>query len=161
MLKNSIENLKDHILPDKLKIKILKGILNKDELGKPYIEYITDITHKTNNWRINKKFNQFANLHKTLKAQFTDIKFPDSSSLFSKLTDITTNFHENKIKSLETYLKDISDIGVINKSKVFRKFFDFEDYVENEPESLVQIISNVEATPRAANTSINNEVIYI
>lgn len=44
----------------------------------------------------------------------------------------SNNYHENKIKLLEKYLKDISDIGIVNKSKPFRKFFDFEDYIDED-----------------------------
>lgn len=133
-MKNSIEKWSDTIT-DKFKIKILKGLLNKDELGKPYIEYITDITYNTQNWRVNKKFNQFANLHKSLKNSFPDLKFPESSNLFSKISEVSNNnFHENKIKQLEKYLKDISEIPQINKSKPFRKFIDFEEYYDESGE---------------------------
>ena len=59
--------------PNKLKIKILKGWVKKDELGKPYLEYIIDIYYDTQNWRISKKFNQFSSLFKTLKNQFKGV----------------------------------------------------------------------------------------
>ena len=36
-------NSKMNFNPDKLKIKILKGWVKQDELGKPYLEYIIDI----------------------------------------------------------------------------------------------------------------------
>jgi hypothetical protein len=142
-----------------VKVKILKGLLNKDELGKPYIEYITDITYNnTQNWRVNKKFNQFANLHKTFKMLFPDFKFPESASIFSKinLNSITekglsssignwnemkspqlsataqgNNFHENKIKLLEKYLNDICEIDKLVRSKAFRKFFEFGENIFN------------------------------
>ena len=44
--------------PEKLKIKILKGTLKNDELGKPYLECIIDINYNTQNWRISKRFNK-------------------------------------------------------------------------------------------------------
>lgn len=110
---------------EQLKIKILKGVLNKDELGKPFIEYITEINYNSNIWRVNKKFNQFANLHKSLKNIVgEDFKFPESSNIFVKIID-NNNFHENKIKQLESYIREISDIPAISNSKIFRKFFEF------------------------------------
>jgi len=112
-------------LNEKLKIKILKGVLNKDELGKPFIEYITEVSYNSQIWRANRKFNQFANLHKSLiNLMGEDFKFPDSSNIFVKLVE-NNNFHENKIKQLEAYIREISDIPDIVNSKIFRKFFDF------------------------------------
>ena len=108
------------MIPDKLKIKILKGILNKDELGKPYIEYIIEITYNNQSWRVNKKFNQFGNLHKTLKSLFSEIKLPESSNIFSKINmggKDTNNYHENKIKQIEKYLKPSSLL--LLKSKIY------------------------------------------
>ena len=72
----------------------------------------------------------------------SDIKFPESSVIFSKIhlnggetnsnnysssSNNSGNFHENKIKFLEKYLKDISEIEVINKTRIFRRFFDFPE----------------------------------
>jgi len=125
-------------------MKILKGVLNKDHLGKPYIEYVIEIAYNSEIWRVNRKFNQIANLHKTLKNYLSDIKFPESSVIFSKIhlnggetnsnipnysssSNNSSNFHENKIKFLEKYLKDISEIEVINKTRIFRRFFDFPE----------------------------------
>jgi hypothetical protein len=134
IMKMSIEKWSEGVA-DKFKIKILKGLLNKDELGKPYIEYITEISYNSQNWRVNKKFNQFANLHKSLKNTFPDLKFPESASMFSKIVEGSNNNpHESKIKQLEKYLKDISEIPQINKSKQFRKFLDFEEYYDESGE---------------------------
>jgi hypothetical protein len=156
-MKRSIENFKNK-QPDKIKIKILKGILNKDELGKPFIEYIIDISYNSQNWRVNKKFNAFSNLHKTLKSLFKDnseIKMPESSSIFSNLNinDSNSTFHENKIKILESYLKEISEIGVINKSKPFRKFFEFDEYYDednNKPHE-IEIINKRDTNNASSN----------
>lgn len=109
--------------------------MNNDELGKPYIEYIIEIYFKSQSWRVNKKFNHFANLHKTLKALFADVKFPDSGHIFSKLNmngKDSNNYHENKKICLEKYLKDIAEIGAINKSRPFRKFLNFDENIDNE-----------------------------
>jgi hypothetical protein len=44
----------------------------------------------------------------------------------------SNNYHENKKICLEKYLKDIADIGAINKSRPFRKFLNFEENIDNE-----------------------------
>lgn len=169
-MKKSIDNFSKNN-NEKLKIKILKGILNKDELGKPFIEYITDITYNTHNWRVNKKFNQFANLHKTLKSLFKtgEFKLPDSSAMFNVPlnNESSNNFHENKIKLLEKYLNDISDIGAINKSKPFRKFFEFEEHVDddnNRYSNEIEVINKNEFTlpcevDEIFNSSLEEDVI--
>lgn len=113
-------------ISDKLKIKILKGVLNKDELGKPYIEYVTEITYDTQNWRVLKKFNQYANFHKSLKnIMGEEFKFPESANIFMKISDNNNNFHENKIKQLEAYVRELSNIPIISNSKIFKRFFEF------------------------------------
>ena len=44
LINNNLYNNPIHKFnPEKLKIKILKGKLKTDELGKPYLEYILDI----------------------------------------------------------------------------------------------------------------------
>lgn len=63
-----------------------------------------------------------------------EIKFSDSANIFSKLTETSNNFHENKIKSLEKYLKEISVIAVIITSRPFKKFFEFEENYDEEVE---------------------------
>jgi len=149
-------------LSDKLKIKILKGILSKDELGKPYIEYITEVSYNTQIWKVNRKFNQFANLHKSLKSLMgEDFKFPESSNIFTKIVE-NSNFHENKIKYLEAYVREIGDIPVISNSKIFRKFFDFH---LNTEENFNFYVESPEAAAEKTNTlgqsNKNNNLSYL
>ena len=122
--------------PDKLKIKILKGKLKTDELGKPYLEYILDINYFSQNWRLNKTFNQFANLHKTINSMFKNsITMPSSANIF---TDFGSNksgsFYQNKIIHMEKFLKEIAEIEEINSSKTFRKFLELEQNFDEENE---------------------------
>lgn len=137
--------------------------MSKDELGKPYIEYITEISFNTQIWKVNRKFNQFANLHKSLKSLMgDDFKFPESSNIFTKIVE-NSNFHENKIKYLEAYVREISEIPVISNSKIFRKFFDFhlntEEnynlYIES-PEG-VEKLNTFRASNRQSNVSYHSE----
>ena len=125
--------------PDKLKIKILKGRVKQDELGKPFLEYIIDINYDTQNWRINKRFNQFANLFKTLKNSYKGIvQMPPSANIFINFGNNSFgSFHENKIIQLEKFLKDLSEISTLNTSKQFRKFIEFEQYVDEDNDIMV------------------------
>jgi len=124
-----------------LKIKILKGSIKQDELGKPYLEYILDINYNTQNWRINKRFTQFATLFKTIKNLYKGvIEMPASSKIFTSFTGrLNRAFHKNKIQQLEIFIKDLADIEMINTCKPFRKFLEFEKNVDDENEILINI----------------------
>ena len=124
--------------PEKLKIKILKGKLKTDELGKPYLEYILDINYYSQNWRLNKTFNQFANLHKTIKTMFNNtITMPMSANIFINFgNNIAGSFYQNKIVQLEKFLKEIAEIEEINSSKAFRKFLELEQNFDEENDLL-------------------------
>ena len=131
----------DNISIDKLKIKILKGRVKQDELGKPFLEYIIDIWYNGQNWRINKRFNQFANLYKTLKSIFRGIvNMPPSADIFVSVNGVgqISSFHENKILQLEKFIKDLAEIDVVNKSKPFRKFLEFENFVDEEDNEIIE-----------------------
>ena len=138
----NINNNNINFNPDKLKIKILKGRVKQDELGKPFLEYIIDVNYDTQNWRINKRFNQFANLFKTLKNSYKGVvQMPPSANIFINFGNNNAfgSFHENKILQLEKFLKDLSEINILNTSKPFRKFLEFEQYVDEENEIIVNI----------------------
>lgn len=121
-------------------MKILKGVLAQDELGRPFLEYIIEVEYKFQTWRLSKKFHHFANFHKMLKKNFEKIKLPHSSEIFTRISDTSYyNFHENKLKYLEKYIKDISTFDVIVKSNLFKKFFGFDDHVlENLKEDIIK-----------------------
>ena len=132
-----------NFIPEKMKIKILKGRVKQDELGKPFLEYIIDVNYDTQNWRLNKRFNQFSTLYKNLKNLYkgTGIQMPQSSNIFTNFGNSSqfSSFHENKIKQLERFLKDLSETNLINTSKPFRKFLEFEQNVEEDNEVIVTI----------------------
>ena len=145
LINNNSLNNNINFNPEKLKIKILKGKVKQDELGNPYLEYIIDVNYDTQSWRINRRFNQFSNLFKTLKNMFRGVvQLPTSANIFINLGNNNqfSSFHENKIIQLEKFLKDLSEINNINTSKPFRKFMEFEQYVEEENEVIVSIGSN-------------------
>ena len=149
---DEINNNINKLNPDKLKIKILKGKLKTDELGKPYLEYILDINYYSQNWRLNKKFIQFANLYKTIKTMFkNNINMPESSNIFVNFgNNFNGSFYQNKIQQLEKFINEISLIEEINSSKIFRKFLELDQNFDEENDLLLlknnekfqQIITN-------------------
>ena len=142
----NLNNTNINFSPEKLKVKILKGRVKQDELGKPYLEYIIDVNYDTQNWRISRRFNHFSNLFKTLKnlCKSNGIQMPQSSNIFINFGNNTTfsTFHEKKIIQLEKFLKDLSEINVINTSKPYRKFLEFEQYVDEDNDVIVNIGSS-------------------
>ena len=139
LINNNLYNNPIHKFnPEKLKIKILKGKLKTDELGKPYLEYILDINYYSQNWRLSKTFNQFANLHKTIKTMFNNnITMPLSANIFINFGNNSSgSFYQNKIVQLEKFLKEIAEIEEINSSKTFRKFLELEQNFDEENEIL-------------------------
>ena len=44
------------------------------------------------------------------------------------------SFHENKIMQLELFINDIINLDMINKSKAFAKFIEFNKYYDEESE---------------------------
>ena len=136
--------LSGEFFPERLKLKILKGRLKQDELDKPYLEYIIDISYNNQNWRVTKKFNQFATLYKTLKSLFKGIvNLPQSSNIFININEFGYgSFHENKIQLLEKFIKDLSELEPINTSKPFIKFIEFDKFFDEDTEIINQQIEN-------------------
>ena len=146
MLNNNITNPKTEFSSEKLKLKIIKGKLKTDEVGKPYLEYIMDISYNGVSWRINKRFNQFANLHKTLKNLFKGvINMPQSANIFTNINDMNLNgpsFHENKIQHLEKFIKDLAEIDQVSNSRPFFKFLELNHAFDDDSEMFVNTQMN-------------------
>lgn len=126
-----------------LKIKVLQGILCQDENMKPYIEYILEISLNMQVWRLNKKFSQFVNLHRALLKRFPDMQISDSANIFY-ISEMNQNFHENKIKILESYMKELVKFDYITNSSLFKLFLGFDSYYDadlNDKENM-SMISN-------------------
>ena len=66
---------------------------------------------------------------------------PPSANIFINFGNNNAfgSFHGNKILQLEKFLKDLSEINILNTSKPFRKFLEFEQYVDEENEIIVNI----------------------
>ena len=122
-------------LNNNIKIKILKGNIKQDELGKTYLEYILDINYNNlQNWRINKKFSQFASLYKSLNNIYKgNVSMPSSSNIFINLNEkYKRGFHKNKMKQIEMFLKDLCENDIFNKCKTFLKFLEFDKNLDED-----------------------------
>ena len=116
----NLNKINNNYFPEKLKIKIIKGRIRKDKSGKPYLEYLININYDNiKNWNINRRFNQFTNLYKTLRTLSKEnFELPESSNIFSNITAMFSGLsHENKIIQLEKYLKDLTEVPEISNSK--------------------------------------------
>ena len=158
---NNNNNLKTEFSSEKLKLKIIKGKLKTDEVGKPYLEYIMDISYNGLSWRINKRFNQFANLHKTLKNLFKGvINMPQSANIFTNINDMNLSggsFHENKIQQLEKFIKDLSEIEQISNSKPFYKFLKLNHAFDDDSEMFINTQANNFGYDNRINNTFNND----
>ena len=114
--------------PKYLKIKILKINIKEDEIGKAYLNYIIDIKYNGQNWRINKKFNEFIYLFNAIQNIFNGIiNLSQYRSIFLNIQKGGTSFYKNKIFELEKFLIDLSNSNPINTSKPFLKFLEFKN----------------------------------
>ena len=109
-------------------------------------KFIIDVNYNNQNWRIRKRFNQFANLYKTIKSLFKgNVKMPASSNIFVDFKgNLTGSFHENKIQQLEKFIKDLSEIRVVSNSKIFKKFLEFNQNFDEENDAIYNNINNEE-----------------
>ena len=124
-----------NILPEKLIIIILKGKIKNEKNVKPYLEYIMDIYYSNiYHWRLGKKFSDFTKLYNTINSMYKEyIKIP-ISNIFIDLNNssVVGTFHENKLRQLEQFINDIIDTEIINVSKPFIKFIEFEKYYDED-----------------------------
>ena len=138
-LSNSFKNEIDFnskIEPEKLEIRILKGKI-KHGNSSPYLEYILDVYYNNNqHWRLGKKFKDFINLYNLINTEYKEyIKIPISNIFIDmKNSGNVGSFHENKIMQLELFINDIINLDMINKSKAFAKFIEFNKYYDEESE---------------------------
>ena len=129
----NLNKINNNYFPEKLKIKIIKGRIRKDKSGKPYLEYIININYDNiKNWNINRRFNQFTNLYKTLRTLSKEnFELPESSNIFSNITAMFSGLsHENKIIQLEKYLKDLTELPEISNSKQLYFFLELNHLYE-------------------------------
>ena len=144
-------NINFKLNPDKLKIRILKGKIKHGNSSSPYLEYIVDVNYNNmQHWRLGKKFKDFINLYNIINSEYKEfIKIPISNIFIDiKNTGNVGSFHENKIRQLELFMNDIINLDMINRSKAFSKFIEFDKYFDEENELLMTMSSRYKLNPK-------------
>ena len=132
----------NNINPDKLRIRILKGKIKNEKKGKPYLEYIMDIYYSNiYHWRLGKKFSDFTKLYNTINTMYKEYITIPISNIFIDLNNSSNvgSFHENKLRQLEQFINDIIDTEIINVSKPFTKFIEFEKFYDEDNDLMTSI----------------------
>ena len=130
--KSNVNN-NNTFVPKKLKIKIIKGRIRKDKSGKPYLEYLINLNYDNiQNWNINRRFNQFTNLYKTLRTLCKgNFELPESANMFNNINALFSGLsHENKIFQLEKFLKDLVETEGINNYKHLYCFLELNHLID-------------------------------
>ena len=145
----------NNINPDKLRIRILKGKIKNEKNGKPYLEYIMDIYYSNiYHWRLGKKFSDFTKLYNTINTMYKEYITIPISNIFIDLNNSSNvgSFHENKLRQLEQFINDIIDTEIINVSKPFIKFIEFEKFYDEDSDLMTSI-------NKSQNQQYNNSIL--
>ena len=156
-------NINFKLNPDKLKIRILKGKIKHGNSSSPYLEYIVDVNYNNmQHWRLGKKFKDFINLYNIINTEYKEfIKIPISNIFIDiKNTGNVGSFHENKIRQLELFMNDIINLDMINRSKAFSKFIEFDKYFDEENELLMTMSSRYKLNPKENENKDKNNKKY-
>ena len=96
----------------------------KEIESKPYTEYVISVTFNGKSLTVSRKYKMFCNLHSSLQQNFPHLDLPD---LFSTGTAPSRlKLVEERRKSFENYLVQLSQIGTIKDSIIFRRFIGVE-----------------------------------
>ena len=118
--------------PNKLSLKIIKGQIKNDELNQPYIEYLLDINYDNKKrYQLNKQFYHFSNLYKNLVTLYEEyIKFPLSfADIFQNMNSDSFS-SQNKTQVLEKFINEVLHTDILNSSKSFLKFIEYDKYLK-------------------------------
>ena len=84
---------------------------------------------------INRKYTSFCELNECLNEEFPNISFPESSSQFVRHSNLrSVGSVETRRNNLQRYLRDLTLIPCVRKSKILRKFLDIDCPNNNENE---------------------------
>ena len=133
----STEKYKLNFDPNKLDIKIIKGQIKTDELNHPYIEYIIEINYDNKKkYQIHKQLYHFSNLYKNLINLYEDsINFPLSFVDIFQNINSNSFMNKDKTKILEKFINEIAHTDVINTSKSFLKFIEYDKHLQKNAKS--------------------------
>ena len=156
---NYEDDFNTNLNPGKLRVRVLKGKIKNENLGRPYLEYILDINYSnTHHWRLGKKFSDFTKLYNTINSLYKEYITIPISNIFIDLNNSSSvgSFHENKIRQLEQFINDIIDTEIINISKPFIKFIEFEKHYDEDSDLLLGLSKSQK--PHISNTMLKESV---
>lgn len=133
----------------------MKGKIKNEKNGKPYLEYIMDIYYSNiYHWRLGKKFSDFTKLYNTINTMYKEYITIPISNIFIDLNNSSNvgSFHENKLRQLEQFINDIIDTEIINVSKPFIKFIEFEKFYDEDSDLMTSI-------NKSQNQQYNNSIL--
>jgi len=140
--------------PKKLSLKIINTKIKQDELNHPYIEYIIDINYDNKTkYQLHKQFYHFSNLYNNL----TNL-YQESMQLPLSFVNIFQNFNsdsfmcKDKTQILEQFINEVANTDIINNSKSFLKFIEFEKYFKKSNKSTNK--NKIEIKPQDNNNFI-------
>ena len=123
--------------PNKLNIKIINAKIKQDELNQPYIEYIIEINYDNKKkYQLHKQFYHFSNLYNNLVNLYQEsIQLPLSFENIFQNFNSDSFMNKDKTQILEKFINEVAHTDVINNSKSFLKFIEFEKYFKKSNKS--------------------------
>lgn len=96
----------------------------RDDGGRPYTEYTLTFSNRGKSWTVPRRYKMFCNLHSSLQQQFPHLNLPEISTLFSQgnSTNRKPAALEDRRKSFQAYLTELSSMPIIKECTTFRKF---------------------------------------
>ena len=145
--------------PKKLSIKIVNTRIKQDELNHPYIEYIIDINYDNKTkYQLHKQFYHFSNLYKNLINLCQEsIQLPLSFVNIFQNFNSDTFMSKDKTEILEKFINEVANTDVINNSKSFLKFIEYEKYFKKSSKSSNK--NKIEIKPKENNNFIFKGII--
>ena len=123
--------------PNKLNIKIINAKIKQDELNQPYIEYIIEINYDNKKkYQLHKQFYHFSNLYNNLVNLYQEsIQLPLSFENIFQNFNSDSFMNKDKTQILEKFINEVAHTDIINNSKSFLKFIEFEKYFKKSNKS--------------------------
>jgi hypothetical protein len=109
-------------------------------------------------WNINRRFNQFTNLYKTLRTLCKgNFELPESANMFNNINALFSGLsHENKIFQLEKFLKDLVETEGINNYKHLYCFLELNHLIDENNNILYNNFNGIiNSQPRRTFDSIS------
>lgn len=102
-------------------------IKESEDKKKPYTEYIVQISIGDTKWKTHRRYKQFSQLQQMLINRFPSIKYPQSCNFLADINNLVSSKQKNVMaeerrKSLQQYLRDLSKMEQIKNSDIFRRF---------------------------------------